>query len=142
MARGKVRRWWLMTVRKDQAARDMSRRRGECGRCGACCKLVFRCPAYDDSSGEPRCTLYNDRPGVCGLFPINEADLRDRDIVMPDDQCGFYFVKDDDGRFTPVTIERRLDDLKRHPAPVRAVLGSLRFARKFMLAPFGHGKKD
>jgi hypothetical protein len=31
---------------------------------------------------------------VCSLFPLDEKDLRERDIVMPGTKCGFYF---DDG---------------------------------------------
>ena len=88
---GKLRRAFLIAFRKKRVAAKLDRRRGACSRCGACCKIVFRCPAYDDSNGEPRCLIYNDRPGVCGLFPLDEKDLRDRDIVMPDKKCGFYF---------------------------------------------------
>jgi hypothetical protein len=55
---------------------------------------MFKCPAYDDSDGNPKCLIYNDRPGVCSLFPLDERDLRERNIVMPGTKCGFYF---DDG---------------------------------------------
>ncbi|HLF92597.1 MAG TPA: hypothetical protein VJB14_03995 [Planctomycetota bacterium] len=89
---GKIRRAFLIAFRKDRVAEKLDRRRGACSRCGACCKIVFRCPAYDDSNGEPRCLIYNDRPGVCGLFPLDEKDLRDRDIVMADKKCGYFFV--------------------------------------------------
>lgn len=91
---GKIRRAFLIGFRKGRVAEKLDRRRGACSRCGACCKIVFRCPAYDDSNGEPRCLIYNDRPGVCGLFPLDEKDLRDRDVVMPAKKCGFYFVDD------------------------------------------------
>jgi hypothetical protein len=88
---GKIRRAFLIAFRKKRVEEKLDRRRGACTRCGACCKIVFRCPAYDDSGGEPRCLIYDDRPGVCGLFPLDEKDLRDRDIVMPDKKCGYYF---------------------------------------------------
>jgi len=88
---GKIRRAFLIAFRKDRVAEKLDRRRGACSRCGACCKIVFRCPAYDDSGGEPRCLIYNDRPGVCGLFPLDEKDLRDRDIVMAGKKCGYWF---------------------------------------------------
>jgi hypothetical protein len=52
---------------------------------------MFKCPAYDDADGNPKCLIYNDRPGVCSLFPLDEKDLRDRDFVMADKKCGFYF---------------------------------------------------
>ncbi|HXX93297.1 MAG TPA: hypothetical protein VEN81_06660 [Planctomycetota bacterium] len=88
---GKARRAFLISFRKGRVLEKLDRRRGGCHRCGACCKLVFRCPAYDDSGGDPRCLIYNDRPGVCGLFPLDEKDLAERDVVMPDKKCGFFF---------------------------------------------------
>lgn len=89
---GKFRRLWLVAFAHRSVERKLSRRRGACTRCGACCKLLFQCPAYDESDGVPKCLIYNDRPGVCGLFPLDERDLRDRDFVMPDRRCGFFFT--------------------------------------------------
>jgi hypothetical protein len=91
LAWGKVRRTFLIKFRKGRVLEKLERRRGACSRCGACCKLLFDCPAYDDSDGSPKCLVYNDRPGVCGLFPLDEKDLRERDFVMPDRACGFRF---------------------------------------------------
>lgn len=88
---GKLRRLWLVAFSRKTVEAKLERRRGACSRCGACCKLLFQCPAYDESDGQPKCLIYNDRPGVCGLFPLDEQDLRDRDIVMPDKKCGFFF---------------------------------------------------
>lgn len=88
---GKVRRTFLIKFRKKRVEEMLQRRRGACSRCGACCKLLFRCPAYDDTDGDPKCLVYNDRPGVCGLFPLDERDLRERNVVMPDRSCGFRF---------------------------------------------------
>jgi hypothetical protein len=91
MAVGKLRRVFLIKFRKRRVEEKLERRRGACSRCGACCKLLFNCPAYDDSDGSPKCLVYNDRPGVCGLFPLDEKDLRERDFVSPDKKCGFWF---------------------------------------------------
>jgi hypothetical protein len=91
MGWGKVRRAFLVTFRRDRVIEKLDRRRGACTRCGACCKIMFQCPAYDDADGNPKCLIYNDRPGVCSLFPLDEKDLRDRDIVMSGRKCGFYF---------------------------------------------------
>lgn len=91
LAVGKLRRVFLVKFRKKRVESMLERRRGACSRCGACCKLLFQCPAYDDSDGSPKCLVYNDRPGVCGLFPLDEKDLRERDIVSPDKKCGFWF---------------------------------------------------
>ena len=91
MGWGKVRRAFLVNFRKGRVVEKLDRRRGACTRCGACCKILFQCPAYDDADGNPKCLIYNDRPGVCSLFPLDEKDLRDRDIVMSGKKCGFYF---------------------------------------------------
>lgn len=91
MAVGKIKRAFLCNFFKGRVEKKLERRRGACSRCGACCKLLFNCPAYDDSDGSPKCLVYNDRPGVCGLFPLDEQDLRERDIVSPDKKCGFWF---------------------------------------------------
>src|SRR5262245_7778356 len=91
MGWGKVRRAFLIAFRKKRVIEKLDRRRGACSRCGACCKIMFKCPAYDDSDGNPKCLIYNDRPGVCSLFPLDEKDLRERNAVMPGTKCGFYF---------------------------------------------------
>ena len=91
---GKLRRLWMVAFSKRTVEAKLARRRGACSRCGACCKLLFQCPAYDESDGNPKCLIYNDRPGVCGLFPLDEQDLAERDIIMPDKKCGFFFSDD------------------------------------------------
>ncbi len=91
MCWGKLRRAFLIAFRKGRVEEKLRRRRGACHRCGACCKILFDCPAYDDSDGNPKCLIYNDRPGVCGLFPLDEKDLIERDIMMPEKPCGFTF---------------------------------------------------
>lgn len=139
MARGKVRRWILLTLFRRRTARDMARRRNACARCGACCKLVYRCPAFDDSTGRPGCTIYGDRPAVCGLFPLNEKDLADRDIVLPAVPCGFSFSDSppDAGEEDHPPLRRRISDLNRNPAPMRIVRGTLGMAKRILLTPIG-----
>jgi len=59
-------------------------RRGECNRCGWCC-LYHSCPlVYFDEEKNAVCSIYNNRPKRCKVFP--EAPP----ILNPD--CGFYFV--------------------------------------------------
>ena len=64
---------------------------GGCINCGASCKLLFRCPHWDDQSR--LCSVYEDRPSICKYFPITPADLKDRDIVLAKTPCGFGFSK-------------------------------------------------
>jgi Fe-S-cluster containining protein len=68
------------------------RRMGECIRCGACCKLIFKCPAlYYLPDGTAGCRYHQIKPRMCRVFPIDERDLADRDLVMPERACGYYF---------------------------------------------------
>lgn len=60
---------------------------GGCTSCGASCNLLFRCPHWDATTH--LCTVYEDRPNICKVFPITPADLRDRDIVLKTQPCGF-----------------------------------------------------
>jgi len=53
---------------------------------------MFTCPLLDRQATPVRCTIHEIKPRVCRLFPIDERDLRDRDIISPDVPCGFSFV--------------------------------------------------
>ena len=120
MGWGKVRRAFLISFRKKRVVAKLDRRRGACTRCGACCKIMFKCPAYDDADGNPKCLIYNDRPGVCSLFPLDEKDLRERNIVMPGTKCGFYF---DDGPRPEPSEARESMPLRWGPSKNGAVEG-------------------
>lgn len=128
MTLGKIRRAWLIAFRKKTVEEKLSRRRGACSRCGACCKILFRCPAYDDSNGEPRCLIYNDRPGVCGLFPLDPGDLKERDIVMPGTKCGYWFTDDPAVRVRPQPI-------RWGPPPGAAKVGTFEIIKAFFVKP-------
>jgi hypothetical protein len=89
---GKVRRFYLAHFRPGYVRESLARRRGHCDRTGACCRLMFTCPLLDARPEPVRCTIHSIKPRVCRLFPIDERDLRDRDIVSPALPCGFSFV--------------------------------------------------
>ena len=89
---GKVRRFYLAHFRPAYVRESMARRVGHCHRTGACCRLLYTCPLLDTRPEPVRCTIHHVKPKVCGLFPIDERDLRDRDILSPDRPCGFSFV--------------------------------------------------
>ena len=90
---GKVRRFYYHTLRPGYIARNHRRRRGECARCGICCYMGALCPHYDeDDHGQAVCTRHAIRPRNCRIFPIDERDIADRDILMPNTPCGFHFV--------------------------------------------------
>jgi Putative zinc- or iron-chelating domain len=89
---GKMRRFYLAHFRPGYVRRSLARRVGHCNRTGACCHLMFTCPLLDRRTEPVRCSIHEIKPKVCHLFPIDERDLRDRDLVSPDVPCGFSFI--------------------------------------------------
>ena len=89
---GKLRRQYLVLFRPGYVRESLARRVGHCARTGACCRLMFTCPLLDQRSDPVRCTIQEIKPKICHLFPIDERDLRDRDIVSPHVPCGFSFI--------------------------------------------------
>ncbi|HEX8846235.1 MAG TPA: YkgJ family cysteine cluster protein [Pyrinomonadaceae bacterium] len=95
-AQGKLRRLVRAKFRKQEVIESLALRRGECNRCGACCEILFKCPflkKYDD--GTTTCGIYEDRPNVCRLFPIDK-----RDLAEVRGSCSFYFIE------KPVKLEK------------------------------------
>ncbi len=64
---------------------------GGCKGCGASCNLLFQCPHWDQQSR--LCSVYDDRPNICRLFPMTPGDIRDRDIAAQKIPCGFTFTE-------------------------------------------------
>lgn len=110
---GKLRRYYLITFRRDRVNASLARRTGECNRVGACCKLLHVCPFLDESSGEPRCRNYHRRPGNCRIFPIDERDIEERNLVSPCSSCGFSFAPE------PATDGARPARHASHPRPAQ-----------------------
>jgi hypothetical protein len=89
---GKMRRFYLAHFRPGYVRESLARRVGHCHRTGACCHLLYTCPLLDRVSDPVRCRIHEVKPRVCRLLPIDERDLRDRDLISPDAPCGFSFV--------------------------------------------------
>ena len=92
LIRGKFRRIFLTSI--PPLARYLQRYhglQGGCQSCGASCNLLNRCPHWDPHSR--LCTVYELRPNTCRLFPITPADLRDRDLALAGQSCGFQFAQ-------------------------------------------------
>lgn len=87
---GKVRRFYLYHFRKEYVHRQISFRTGQCSQCGACCRLLFRCPMLTEDG---RCRSYNRyRWAVCRAFPIDHKDIED--VVASGGECGYWFEYD------------------------------------------------
>jgi len=86
-ARGKVRRFLQAKVLREDTQPLLARRKGECNRCGACCKILFRCPFLGtDAEGQYTCRIYDKRFAQCRLFPLHAEDLRELG-----EQCSYTF---------------------------------------------------
>ncbi len=67
--------------------------RGECNRCGLCCKIQFQCPFFiDEGAYNTRCSIYTTphAPSACLKFPVDPLDLHllQREIGHA---CTFYY---------------------------------------------------
>ncbi len=89
--RGKLRRFVQATLGPRPNTEELlSKRRGECNRCGACCKILFKCPFLGlDDEGQYTCRIYDKRFAQCRLFPLHAKDLRELG-----DQCSYTFVEE------------------------------------------------
>ncbi|MCZ6634293.1 MAG: hypothetical protein O7G87_12875 [bacterium] len=81
LATGKIRRFWLVRFRKTYVTQQIAYRQGECNQCGNCCEILFQCPfLIRVEDGSSMCSIYENRPGQCAAFPINEKCLSDVDF--------------------------------------------------------------
>ena len=88
-AQGKLRRFVKANFKKREIIAELSLRRGECNRCGACCELVFKCPFLKkQADGSSMCGIYENRPNQCRLFPTEQ-----RDIAEVRGSCSYYFIE-------------------------------------------------
>ena len=85
--RGKARRFVQASIIRQDAQALLSRRHGECNRCGACCKIAFRCPFLGtDREGHTTCRVYGLRFTQCRLYPLHASDL-----LELGGQCSYTF---------------------------------------------------
>ncbi len=86
-ARGKVRRFIEAKLLSEDTEALLAQRKGECNRCGACCKILFRCPFLGtDAGGHYTCKIYEHRFEQCRLFPLHA-----RDLLELEEQCSYTF---------------------------------------------------
>jgi uncharacterized protein (TIGR00156 family) len=93
--KGVLRRFALRLLDPGYVKSSAAQREGQCARCGACCRLLVpRCVylSCQGEGGKARCTKHGGlfMPGNCKVFPIDEQDIRDRNLVsgVP---CGYRF---------------------------------------------------
>jgi len=91
---GALRRTILSNVLPDNILyRYKAYQRGECNRCGLCCKIQFQCPFFvDEGPFNTRCSIYTTpyAPQACLKTPLDPKDLRllQREVG---NACTFYF---------------------------------------------------
>ena len=85
--RGKVRRFAQATFERQDTEALLAKRQGDCNRCGACCRILFKCPFLgSDAEGQYTCRIYDERFSQCRLYPLHAADLRELE-----EQCSYTF---------------------------------------------------
>lgn len=83
---GKIRRFIQSEFQPNKTAAMLALRDGECNRCGACCRILFRCPFLTtDADGQFSCRIYAHRFAQCRNFPIHTKDLREVE------ECSYSF---------------------------------------------------
>jgi Fe-S-cluster containining protein len=89
-ARGKLRRFVQAKFLRQNNEALLAKRKGECNRCGACCKILFKCPFLGtDAEGQYTCKIYEQRFAQCRLFPLHAKDLRELG-----DECSYTFEEE------------------------------------------------
>lgn len=84
---GKLRRFYLVHMRKAYVSAKLSSRKGNCRQCGVCCSFLFKCPALN---GQGLCRVYNScRWKACTVFPLDERDLLD--VAVSGGSCGYFW---------------------------------------------------
>jgi Fe-S-cluster containining protein len=85
--RGKARRFVQASLLRQDPEPLLAKRKGDCNRCGACCKILFKCPFLGtDADGQYTCRIYEKRFAQCRLYPLHAADLRELE-----GQCSYTF---------------------------------------------------
>jgi hypothetical protein len=111
--RGKTRRFVQSSLLRQDPGPLLERRKGDCNRCGACCKILFRCPFLaTDAEGQYTCRIYEKRFAQCRLYPLHAGDL-----LELEGQCSYTFEGEPSlaEPSRPVPVER--------PPAAPAVLG-------------------
>jgi len=96
---GKLRRFVQANLVKQDTDALLARRKGDCNRCGACCKILFKCPFLGtDAEGQYTCRIYETRFAQCRLFPLHARDLQELG-----DQCSYTFDVEPEAAPGPMT---------------------------------------
>jgi uncharacterized protein len=90
---GKARRFFRANIYTAKNEELLARRQGECTRCGACCKILIRCPFLiekpDNAPGDIySCSIYGSRFSQCRIYPIVP-----RDLLEVEEECGYTFAE-------------------------------------------------
>jgi uncharacterized protein len=85
---GKIRRFFRANVYTAKNEELLARRQGECNRCGACCKILVRCPfLIEEQPNEYKCGIYGEHFNQCRIFPLVPQDL-----LEIEESCTYTFA--------------------------------------------------
>jgi hypothetical protein len=121
---GVFRRLIFFLFNRNYISESILKRKGNCLKCGACCKLFFRKCFYlgIGKDGTNECRIYNTfRMPNCINFPITLNDIKDRNIISRN-PCGFYF--EEQIIFRNSELNRRIN-IKLKPILILTVITSM-----------------
>ena len=85
----KIRRLFLVHLRKEYVRRQLLCREGACRQCAVCCKLLYNCPML---TRQGLCLVYHIcRPQACKVFPIDQRDIDE--VILNGGRCGYRFPR-------------------------------------------------
>jgi len=92
-AAGKFRRFVRANIYTNDNEKLLARREGECTRCGACCKILFKCPFLIEETNleaglgvNYKCGIYGEHFNQCRIYPLVPQDLEE-----VEEPCGYTF---------------------------------------------------
>ena len=78
--------------RKNYVKKKLKKRKGNCSKCGECCKnriYGVKCIYLNDKN---LCSIYDDRMKICRAFPIDVLSIR---LARLEGKCSYYWDKNE-----------------------------------------------
>jgi len=90
----RLRTRFYLLFKKHRLPEKISIRKGECNRCGACCRVTIfgvKCPFFQEK--ENTCKLYGTKFMLkgCKLFPFDLQNRYEGKVKEIEDKCGYYW---------------------------------------------------
>lgn len=75
---GKLRRFYRANLNTSENEALLAKRQGECNRCGACCKILLKCPfLIEKPNNEYLCAIHGQHFNQCRIYPLVPQDIKE-----------------------------------------------------------------